>query len=69
MDGEISADQVELGRTARVSGDVVHEVLAIEAGAFIDGYCRHKPEAKPADAGAEGGSVEAVPPQPVAAAE
>lgn len=44
VEGQISGGHVELGRTARVTGDVVHEVLSIEAGAFIDGHCRHKPE-------------------------
>jgi len=44
VDGQITADQVELGRTAKVNGDIVHAVLAIESGAFIEGHCRHKPE-------------------------
>lgn len=44
VDGQITADQVELGRTAKVNGDIVHAMLAIESGAFIEGHCRHKPE-------------------------
>ena len=44
VQGQITADQVELGRTAKVNGDIVHAVLAIESGAFIEGHCRHKPE-------------------------
>ncbi|MDX1484262.1 MAG: polymer-forming cytoskeletal protein [Alphaproteobacteria bacterium] len=44
VEGQITADQVQLGRTAKVVGDVVHAVLAIESGAFIEGHCRHKPE-------------------------
>jgi cytoskeletal protein CcmA (bactofilin family) len=44
VNGQITADQVELGRTAKVNGDIVHAMLAIESGAFIEGHCRHKPE-------------------------
>lgn len=40
--GQISADVVELGRSARVIGDIVHNDLAIESGAFLEGNCRHK---------------------------
>lgn len=39
--GQINGKQVELARTAKVTGDIVHESLAIEAGAFIQGLCRH----------------------------
>lgn len=40
VDGEVRAGSVSLARTAEVRGDVVHDSLAIEAGAFIDGRCR-----------------------------
>ena len=39
--GQINGRTVELARTAKVTGDIVHESLAIEAGAFIQGLCRH----------------------------
>lgn len=39
--GQINGKTVELARTAKVTGDIVHESLAIEAGAFIQGLCRH----------------------------
>jgi len=39
--GQINGKVVELSRTAKVTGDIVHESLAIEAGAFIQGLCRH----------------------------
>jgi cytoskeletal protein CcmA (bactofilin family) len=39
--GQINGRVVELSRTAKVTGDIVHESLAIEAGAFIQGLCRH----------------------------
>jgi cytoskeletal protein CcmA (bactofilin family) len=35
--GKIKAANVSLARTARVSGDVIHEVLSVEAGAHIEG--------------------------------
>lgn len=39
--GQINGKVVELASTAKVTGDIVHESLAIEAGAFIQGLCRH----------------------------
>ena len=39
--GQINGKTVELTRTAKVTGDIVHESLAIEAGAYIQGLCRH----------------------------
>ncbi|MEM9683140.1 MAG: polymer-forming cytoskeletal protein [Pseudomonadota bacterium] len=39
--GQINGKMVELTRTAKVTGDIMHESLAIEAGAFIQGLCRH----------------------------
>lgn len=66
VEGRITADQVELGRTARVVGDIVHSDLAVEAGAFFEGHCRHgKAEEEGQRRKAEG--VDRVPPQPVAA--
>lgn len=56
VQGQITADQVELGRTAKVDGDIVHAVIKIESGAFFEGHCRHKPE-----------KVEATPPEKVEA--
>ena len=39
--GQIHGKLVQLMNTAKVTGDIVHESLAIEAGAFIQGLCRH----------------------------
>jgi cytoskeletal protein CcmA (bactofilin family) len=39
--GQINGKVVELMRSAKVTGDIVHETLSIEAGAFIQGLCRH----------------------------
>lgn len=38
--GQIKARLVTLTRTARVTGDVLHETLAIEPGARLEGNCR-----------------------------
>jgi cytoskeletal protein CcmA (bactofilin family) len=40
IDGKIEAEKVVLTSTARMSGDVVHQDIRIESGAFIDGCCR-----------------------------
>ncbi len=39
VDGRIRAHNVTLARTARVIGDIIHESLMIEPGAFIEGRC------------------------------
>jgi len=40
VDGKIEAKKVVLTRTAHMSGDVIHQDITIESGAFIDGHCR-----------------------------
>ena len=40
VSGEVKSASVVLAKTAKVEGDIVHQSLAIEAGAFIDGHCR-----------------------------
>lgn len=47
--GQIEAKRVELTRTARVTGDIMHEVLSIESGAFIEGNCRRMDDKGKAD--------------------
>ncbi|MEQ9042653.1 MAG: polymer-forming cytoskeletal protein [Alphaproteobacteria bacterium] len=46
--GQINARTVTLTKTARVIGDVMHETLAIDAGAYLEGACRHVEAARPA---------------------
>lgn len=48
--GQIRAGFVTLTRTARVKGDVLHETLAIEPGAHIEGHCKRL-ESTPAATG------------------
>ena len=38
--GRIKAKNVHLAKTARVGGDIWHDSLAIDAGAFLDGHCK-----------------------------
>jgi len=40
VNGSIRARQVQLASTARIEGDIIHATLAIESGAYFDGYCR-----------------------------
>ncbi len=49
INGEISARSVSLTKTAHVVGDVKHESLMVEPGAFIEGHCRRLD--KPAQGG------------------
>jgi cytoskeletal protein CcmA (bactofilin family) len=35
--GQITARAVELAKTARITGDITHETLSVEAGAFVEG--------------------------------
>lgn len=47
VEGKIEAKKVVLTSTAHMSGDVIHQDIAIQSGAFIDGHC--KPEFGKAD--------------------
>ncbi len=40
LTGQVRADSVFLAATARMVGDVHHQSLAIEPGAFLQGMCR-----------------------------
>jgi cytoskeletal protein CcmA (bactofilin family) len=44
--GSIKAGTVTLSSTARVQGGVLHDVLAIEAGAQLEGECKRLPGAQ-----------------------
>jgi cytoskeletal protein CcmA (bactofilin family) len=44
--GSIKAGTVTLAATARVQGGIMHDVLAIEAGAQLEGECRRLPGAQ-----------------------
>ena len=38
--GNVKAKNVELAKTAHVVGDIWHDTLAIDSGAFLEGHCR-----------------------------
>ncbi|WP_051432018.1 bactofilin family protein [Rhodovibrio salinarum] len=42
VEGEIEGGTVTLAASARVQGDVVHDSLAIEPGARLEGHCRRR---------------------------
>ena len=44
--GQIKAHSVELAKTAHVVGDIWHDILAVDAGAFLEGHCKPN-EAQP----------------------
>ena len=48
VNGEIKAKSVHIAKTARINGDIIHEDLAIESGAFVDGHYRRMDSAKTA---------------------
>lgn len=39
LTGRIDAESVSIARTAKVTGDIRHSLLSVEAGARIDGRC------------------------------
>lgn len=39
--GAITAGSIRLARTARLTGDIVHDALSIEEGAIFLGHCHH----------------------------
>ena len=47
--GTLRAREVLLTQTAKMQGDVYHEVLSIEPGAQLEGHCRRLEAAKAAD--------------------
>ena len=47
--GQIKVDSVTLSRSSRVEGDVLHDMLAIEPGARLDGHCRRLDKAEADD--------------------
>ena len=52
IEGKIEAKKVVLTSTAHMTGDVIHQDIKIESGAYIDGHCRpgtNKPETKPGE--------------------
>jgi cytoskeletal protein CcmA (bactofilin family) len=40
VNGQVNADTVVLANTAKVDGDIAHQSLTMEAGAFVEGHVR-----------------------------
>jgi len=40
VNGQLKGDSVVLTKTAKLIGDVTHQTLAVEPGAFFEGQCR-----------------------------
>lgn len=60
VNGDITAgERIELGRTARVSGNILTPALAIEQGAIFEGICRMPQQRQPAAAAREQNSAAA----------
>jgi cytoskeletal protein CcmA (bactofilin family) len=52
IEGKIEAKKVVLTSTAHMAGDVIHQDIRIESGAYIDGHCRpgtNKVDNRPAE--------------------
>lgn len=41
VEGSIRAHKVQLCATCHVEGNILHEALSVESGAFFEGNCRH----------------------------
>ncbi len=64
LTGQVLADNVFLAATARMVGDVYHQSLAIEPGAFLQGMCRRNDEVAEAPVAAIPAAAPAEPPAP-----
>ncbi|HBO58607.1 MAG TPA: cell shape determination protein CcmA, partial [Alphaproteobacteria bacterium] len=51
VNGVLCARSVFLATTAKVNGDITHERLEIEQGAYLEGNCRHMDDPIPAEQG------------------
>ena len=51
VNGLLCARSVFLATTAKVTGDITHERLEIEQGAYLEGNCRHMDDPIPAEQG------------------
>ena len=49
VSGLLCARSVFLATTAKVTGDITHERLEIEQGAYLEGNCRHMDDPIPAE--------------------
>ena len=67
VEGRIESKKVILAGTARMTGDICHQDIKIESGAFINGSLKPelgKPDAKPASKPAAAATAAIVTPAP-----
>ena len=57
IDGAVKAKSVVMAKSARVIGDIIHDSLAIEAGAFIEGNIKRLEGASRSSAGSSSASA------------
>ena len=50
VSGQITAQSVALARTARVLGDITHDSLSVEVGAYVEGRFNRRPDQSAAKA-------------------
>lgn len=67
--GQVRADSVFLAATARMVGDVHHQSLAIEPGAYLQGMCRRSDEVAQIAAVPTAAAEPEIEPEPAANAE
>jgi cytoskeletal protein CcmA (bactofilin family) len=63
VEGKVEGMTVNIQNTARLTGDIIHEALHIDSGAYVDGRCspyNGKAEFKPAEDKAAAFTLEAV---------
>lgn len=65
--GSIRGRRVQLCSTCHVEGDILHEALAVETGAFFEGNCRHSDDPLAENAQASEPSRPAAAPSPAPA--
>lgn len=49
IEGQLFARSVFLATSAKVTGDITHERIEIEPGAYLEGHCRHMDDPIPAE--------------------
>jgi cytoskeletal protein CcmA (bactofilin family) len=63
VEGKVEGMTVNIQKTARLTGDIIHQALEIESGAYVDGRCsphNGKAEFSPAAAKAGASTLKAV---------
>lgn len=69
IDGEIHAENVTVLASGRINGDVIHDSLAIEAGAMVEGHCRRRSQDGAGEPGAPARGQAAASPNTTGAGE